>query len=62
GAREVVFLFGARYFQFQEHQAIAISLLFFAITAAVSLCGIYFSFSNKVLGAGPDAGAPGKKE
>ena len=47
GAREIVFLFGARYFGLDTHQAVAISLLFFCITALVSLCGIYFSFNTK---------------
>ncbi|QEC51038.1 hypothetical protein EDD80_101506 [Anseongella ginsenosidimutans] len=49
GAREVVFLFGARYFGLDAHQAVAISLLFFGITALTSLCGIYFSFNTQQL-------------
>lgn len=46
GAREVVFLYGAGYLQLNEHLAVTLSLLFFLITAVVSLSGAWFSFKS----------------
>lgn len=43
GAREVTFLFGAQYLMLEESSAIALSTLFYIITALLSLTGIYYS-------------------
>lgn len=40
GARELVFVYGYRYMQIDEYSAVALSLLFFLITALSSLAGI----------------------
>lgn len=44
GAREVVFLYGAEYFLLDSHLAVLISLLFYVISALLSLFGTYFIF------------------
>jgi len=49
GSREITFLFGAEIMQLDIHQSIALSLLFYVITAVVSLAGIYFSLNEKAL-------------
>lgn len=49
GSREITFLFGAEVMQLDVHQSIALSLLFYIITAIVSLVGIYFSLNEKAL-------------
>lgn len=49
GSRELVFYYGAVWFLLEERTAVAISMLFFLITAAVSLCGIYYHFRKPVL-------------
>jgi len=49
GSREITFLFGAELMQLDIHQSIALSLLFYVITALVSLFGIYFSLNEKAL-------------
>ncbi len=49
GSREITFLFGARVMQLDINQSIALSLLFYIITAVVSLAGIYFSLHEKAL-------------
>ena len=46
GSREVVFLYGSRWWALEEPVALALSLLFFGITAAVSLCGIAIHFGK----------------
>lgn len=46
GARELVFLYGAAYLQLDEHLAVTVSLVFFLITALVSLAGAWFSFRS----------------
>lgn len=51
GAREVTFYFGAEWFQIQTASAISISVLFFIITALVSLVGIIYHFKTIPLGA-----------
>jgi uncharacterized membrane protein YbhN (UPF0104 family) len=43
GAREITFLFGAQYLMLDESNAVALSSLFYIITALVSLTGIYYS-------------------
>ena len=40
GARELVFVYGYRFMQIDQHSAVALSLLFFLITALSSLSGI----------------------
>ncbi len=50
GARELVFLYGAQYFQMDQHLAVIISLLFYCISAILSFSGIYFVFYPKELG------------
>jgi uncharacterized membrane protein YbhN (UPF0104 family) len=42
GARELVFLFGARFMHINEPTSIAFTLVFFMITAASSLIGLFF--------------------
>lgn len=49
GAREVVFLYGAEYFQLDSHLAVLISLLFYFISALLSLGGTYFIFRPQSL-------------
>lgn len=46
GAREVTFYYGAQWLQIEEHMAISVSMVFFLITAFVSLIGIYFHFKK----------------
>lgn len=49
GSRELVFYYGASYMGLQEEIAVSISILFFAITALVSLLGIYYHFKKPKL-------------
>ena len=42
GSREIVFLYGALWLGLQEDTSVTISLVFFAITAIVSLCGGWY--------------------
>ncbi|MFH1119181.1 MAG: lysylphosphatidylglycerol synthase transmembrane domain-containing protein [Bacteroidota bacterium] len=49
GSREITFLFGAEVMNLDVHQSIALSMLFYMITAIVSLAGIYFSMNEKAL-------------
>lgn len=50
GARELVFLYGAQYFQMDQHVAVIISLLFYCISALLSFSGIYFVFHPQKIG------------
>ncbi len=43
GARELTFLYGSQYLGLQADFSIALSLMFYFITAIISLSGIYFS-------------------
>lgn len=52
GSREVTFLFGAEMMQLDISNSIALSLLFYIITALVSLSGIYFSIRTDKLDPG----------
>lgn len=52
GSREVTFLFGAEMMHLDISNSIALSLLFYIITALVSLSGIYFSIRTDKLDAG----------
>lgn len=49
GAREVVFLYGADYFQLDSHLAVLISLLFYFISALLSVSGTYFILNPQSL-------------
>lgn len=51
GARELVFVYGYQYLQIDQHLAVALSLLFFMITAISSLAGIVMP-QNPLKGAG----------
>ena len=44
GSREVVFFYGALWLGLEENTSVSISMLFFLITALVSLTGIYYHF------------------
>lgn len=50
GARELVFVYGAQYFQMDQHLAVIISLLFYCISALLSFSGIYFVFHPQEIG------------
>lgn len=47
GARELVFLFGANWFNLDINIAIALSLLFYLCTVIVSLTGLYFALNKE---------------
>jgi uncharacterized membrane protein YbhN (UPF0104 family) len=49
GAREMVFLYGAEIFGIDQHYGVIISLLFYCISALVSLSGMYFVLNPKSL-------------
>lgn len=49
GSREVVFLYGALWLGLEEGSAISISVVFFLITALVSLFGVIYHFRKPVL-------------
>ena len=50
GARELVFVYGAQYFEIDQHLAVIISLLFYCISALLSFSGIYFVFNPQKIG------------
>ncbi|WP_270089381.1 lysylphosphatidylglycerol synthase transmembrane domain-containing protein [Sphingobacterium sp. SYP-B4668] len=50
GMREVVYMWGAKIFYLDAHLAVLISLLFYIISALVSLTGAYYTFDPKGLG------------
>lgn len=50
GARELVFVYGAQFFQMDQHLAVIISLLFYCISALLSFSGIYFVFHPQKIG------------
>ena len=49
GSREVVFFYGALWLGLEENTSVSISMLFFLITALVSLTGIYYHFRQPQL-------------
>jgi glycosyltransferase 2 family protein len=49
GAREMVFLYGSEIFGINQHYGVIISLLFYCISALVSLSGMYFVLHPKSL-------------
>ncbi|MFC3196546.1 YbhN family protein [Parapedobacter deserti] len=50
GAREMVFVFGATYFDLDKHLALLISLLFYLTSASLAAFGSYFIFHPQGLG------------
>jgi len=46
GAREVVFLEGAKYFGLLQETSVIISLLFYLITLVTSACGLFYVFND----------------
>lgn len=49
GAREITFLYGSELLNLNMDTAVALSLMFYIITAVVSFCGIYYSIkTNKI--------------
>jgi uncharacterized membrane protein YbhN (UPF0104 family) len=50
GARDLVFVYGAQYFEMDQHLAVIISLLFYCISALLSFSGIYFVFNPQKIG------------
>ena len=49
GSREVVFLYGAMWLGLEENLSVSISMLFFFITAFVSLLGLVYHFKKPAL-------------
>lgn len=49
GSREVTFFYGAQWLGLNENSSVSISLLFFMITALVSLFGAYYHFKKIIL-------------
>ncbi len=50
GSREVVFLYGALWFGLEEDLSVGISMIFFLITALVSLSGFWYHFRKPAPG------------
>lgn len=48
GAREVVFLWGSKQFLLNQSESVCISLLFYLITAVISLVGVIWVYRNPV--------------
>ncbi|TVZ17238.1 lysylphosphatidylglycerol synthase transmembrane domain-containing protein [Maribacter sp. MAR_2009_72] len=46
GSREVTFFYGAQFLGLDENISVSISVLFFLITAIISLCGIWYHFKK----------------
>lgn len=53
GSRELVFLYGALWLGLEEDRSVGISMLFFLITAFVSLLGIWYHFRKPRLNTKP---------
>ena len=53
GSRELVFLYGALWLGLEEDRSVGISMLFFLITAFVSLLGIWYHFKKPSLNTKP---------
>ena len=49
GSREVTFLYGAKLLGLSENTSVGISMVFFLITALVSLSGIFFHFKKPAM-------------
>jgi uncharacterized membrane protein YbhN (UPF0104 family) len=59
GAREVVFLWGSRQFLLNQDESVCISLLFYLITAIVSLVGMVWVYRDPLRGGKAGVGADG---
>ena len=46
GSREVTFFYGAKFLGLDQNISVGVSVLFFLITAMVSLVGVYFHFKK----------------
>tara|TARA_R110002167_G_scaffold307601_7_gene512253 strand:+ start:711 stop:1589 length:879 start_codon:yes stop_codon:yes gene_type:complete len=53
GSREITFFYGAKLLNLDENTAVGISMVFFLITAFVSLFGIIYHFKKPALKKGP---------
>ncbi|WP_297765916.1 lysylphosphatidylglycerol synthase transmembrane domain-containing protein [uncultured Muriicola sp.] len=53
GSRELVFLYGALWLGLEEDRSVGISMLFFLITAFISLLGIWYHFRKPKLNIKP---------
>lgn len=53
GSRELVFYYGAVWFGLEEGTSVSISMLFFLITALISLLGVYYHFRKPDLDIPP---------
>ena len=51
GSREITFLYGAKWLNLDTSTSVSISLVFFLITALISLVGIYYHFKKPKLEA-----------
>lgn len=60
GSRELVFYYGALWMELQEGTSLGVSMLFFGITALVSLCGMVYHFRKPGLHLEPAAGPTGE--
>lgn len=49
GSREVTFFYGALWLGLDQNTSISISMVFFIITALVSLCGVFYHFKKPEL-------------
>lgn len=49
GARELTFLYGAELMKLDMDASVTLSLVFYLITAVVSLSGVYYSFNSRSL-------------
>ena len=49
GSREITFLYGAEFMGLETDSSVALSLMFYIITALVSFFGIYYSINTKKL-------------
>lgn len=56
GSRELLFYYGSLWFGLRESEAIGLSMVFFIITALVSLAGIYYHFRKPRLTLDPGQG------
>lgn len=49
GSRELTFLYGAKFLELNESTSVGVSMVFFLITALVSLGGVYYHFKKPIL-------------
>lgn len=46
GSREVTFFYGAKFLELDQNVSVSVSVLFFLITALVSLIGVWYHFKK----------------